>query len=62
MRGKRSNKGKNGLANPACIVNYHYYEIWGRMLPCRKCPLSDNCWDYQTAKMFVVINEKEENK
>lgn len=47
------------LCNPLCLVNFLHWEVTGKVLACRRCPLADRCKEYQAAKRFqddIVIN------
>ena len=44
------------ICNPKCLVNFLYWEVNNKMLPCKNCPLSEKCNEYQTAKAFIITN------
>lgn len=44
------------LCNPLCLVNFLHWEVTGKMLACRRCPLADRCKEYQAAKRFKTIS------
>ena len=46
------------IYNPYCLVNLYYYEVSGQVLNCEKCIFCDTCSEYQIAKKFKIITDK----